>query len=112
MVKKKKPPKKSRPRTMRRTEVRRVQKLAAERIALAKAEVGGSAARPLVVESAAIVESRAYGLGCAVCAGVLRGFAHDAVTVDGVALRRVQSGCVECNTERETWVQIVVPRLN
>lgn len=110
--KKKSSAKKTRPRTLRRTEERRVRKLVEERVALAKAEEGGSPGRPIEVESAAIVEARATGLGCAVCAGALRSLAHDALTVEEVALRRVRARCVECDTEREVWVRIVVPLAN
>ncbi|MFT5357485.1 MAG: hypothetical protein ACI9KE_004722 [Polyangiales bacterium] len=109
---KKKSSKKSRPRTLRRVEEKRLRKLVAERLALAAVEPGGNAARPLEVSSAAIVESRAAALGCAVCSGALRSRPHGALTVDGVALRKVQARCVECENERTVWVRIVVPMLH
>lgn len=104
--------KKSRPRTLRRVEERRLRKLVADRLKLAAVEPGGYAGRPLDVSSAAIVESRATALGCAVCAGTLRSLAHDARTVDGVSLRLVKARCVECETERCVWVRIVAPMMN
>ena len=109
---KSKSPKKARPRTLRRVQERRLRKLAEERLALARVEAGGYAARPIEVVSAAVVESRATSLGCAVCAGTLRSLSHDALTVDGVALRRVRARCVECETEREVWVRIVGALVN
>lgn len=110
--KKPKPPKKSRPRTLRRVDERRLRKLVAERLELAAIEPGGNAGRPLEVSSSAIVESRATALGCAVCSGTLRSLSHDAQTVDGVSLRRVKARCVECETERTVWVRIATPMLN
>lgn len=109
---KKKSPKKTRPRTLRRTEERRLRKLVAERLQLAAIEPGGNPRRPLEVGSAAIVESRAAALGCAVCAGTLRPLSHDALTVDDVALRKVQARCVACESERTVWVRIAVPMIN
>ena len=104
--------KKPRPRTLRRAEERRLRKLIDERLELAAMEPGGNPGRPLEVGSAAIVESRAAALGCAVCDGVLRSLSHDALTVDDVSLRRVRARCVECETEREVWVRILVPLAN
>ena len=108
----KKPKKPKRPRTLRRSEKRKLEKLVQQRLELAKAEVGGSASRPLEVESAAIVESRAAGLGCPVCNGVARALGHDALSVDGVSLRRVMTRCAECETEREVWLRVVPALLN
>lgn len=109
---KRKSPKKSRPRTLRRVQERRLRKLVAERLELAALEPGGSTGRPLEVRSAAIVESRAAALGCAICAGALRSLSHDASTVDGVSLRKVKARCVQCESERTVWVRIVAPMIN
>jgi hypothetical protein len=104
--------KEPRPRTLRRIQERRLRKLAAERMALAAVEAGGNAGRPIELASAAIVESRAAALGCAVCAGALRSLSQDALMVDGVSLRRVRARCVECEMEREVWLRIVTPMAN
>lgn len=104
--------KKPRPRTLRRAEERRLRKLIEERLELATLEPGGNAGRPLEVGSAAIVEARAAALGCAVCGGVLRSLSHDARTVNDVSLRWVLARCVDCETEREVWIRIVVPLAN
>lgn len=90
-------------------ERQRLQKLNAERLALAASEPGGEAERPIEVSSAALVEPIAAGLGCPVCAGWLRLVSHNAVTVNDVSLRQVLTRCAECEGERQVWIRIVAP---
>lgn len=91
-----------RARNDRRRAERELAKLADAREKLARLEPGGTAVRPLEVESASVVEPRALALGCARCGGEVRLEAHDAVH----GLRRVRARCRRCGHLREIWVRI------
>jgi ribosomal protein S27AE len=93
MSKKKRP---ARPRTLSRRAEASVRKLSALHEKLAELSPGGSPSQPVLVESAAVVEVRALREVCARCGEALRVSAHDAVQVDGVALRRVDLACTRC----------------
>ena len=69
-------------------------------------EAGGNPARPIDVTSAAVVEARALTLACPRCEGRFRVLAHDAVTLGGVRLRKVQVRCTVCAAPREVWLRV------
>lgn len=81
---------------------RELTKLEDAREKLARLSPGGAPERPIDVESASTVETRALALGCARCEGELRLEAHDAVA----GLRRVRARCKACGTAREVWLRI------
>lgn len=89
-----------RTRAERRQTERDRKKLGDAREKLALVSEGGSPERPLVVESAAIVEARAMSLGCARCGSETRIVEHDALW----GLRRVRTACKVCRAAREVWV--------
>lgn len=93
---------KKRARTERRKMDRDREKLADAREQLARISPGGSPERPLVVESASVVEPRALALGCARCGGELRLEDHAAVQ----GLRRVRARCRPCGAVREVWLRL------
>ncbi|MDQ3034400.1 MAG: hypothetical protein M3Y87_18475 [Myxococcota bacterium] len=93
---------KKRGRVDRRRIERDVKKLGDAREKLAKLSPGGAPERPIDVESASIVESRALALGCARCEGELKMEDHAAV----LGLRRVRARCKTCGATREVWLRI------
>jgi hypothetical protein len=97
-----------RTRTERRQSERETKKLADAREKLALVSEGGSPERPLVVESASIVEARASALGCARCGNETRIAEHDAVK----GLRRIRAICKRCGAMRETWLVIAERLIN
>lgn len=99
-------------RSERREAARAIDKLTRARERLAALEPGGSAALPLEVASASLVEPRAAALGCLRCLPAtppraLRVEAHEAVAVDGKLLRRVALRCHVCGAERAVFVRVV-----
>ena len=104
--------KKKRGRTARREIERAQKKLAQDKEKLARLEPGGSPERPVDVPTASLVELRAEELGCLYCTGSVRSVAHDALSVEGRALRRVRTVCSECEGERVVYLQIVASALN
>lgn len=93
---------KKRARAERRKMDRDRAKLEDAREQLARISPGGSPERPLVVESASVVEPRALALGCARCAGELRLEDHAAVQ----GQRRVRARCRSCGAVREVWLRL------
>lgn len=77
-------------------------KLADAREQLARVSPGGSPERPLGIESASVVESRALALGCGRCGGELRLEDHAALQ----GLRRVRARCRSCGALREVWLRL------
>jgi hypothetical protein len=71
---------------------------------------GGAPERPIVVESAAVIEGRARDSRCAVCEAELDLEEHEVATHAGQSLRRVKLTCRECHTPRVIWFKLA-PRL-
>jgi hypothetical protein len=99
--------KKTRARTERRTAQRAADKLAAARRALWLVSDGTTVARPLVVESASVIEPVARGLRCLACEAHLEVAAHDALTLEGRRLRKVRAHCRRCGESRDVYFAIV-----
>lgn len=95
-----------RKRTEKRTRERAVSQLIKDRERLFQLEAGGTSERPLEVESASVVESRAESLRCPRCDGRLRAAGHSAVTVNDVRLRQVHMRCQDCGSERDVWLRV------
>jgi hypothetical protein len=100
------------PRGQRRAAERAAVKLAKDRVRLAELEPGGSAERPLVVDSAAVIEPRAKDTRCAVCESALDLEDHEVVTEAGQSLRRVRLVCKLCHTPRTLWFRLERPMPN
>ncbi len=90
----------------RRKRDKAARKLALDRDRLAALEVGGSAERPLVVESSALVEIRARAAGCHQCGGATTLDRHAVTVVDGEPLRDVTLTCKTCHATRRLWFRI------
>jgi hypothetical protein len=113
----KKPPATKRKRTERRAAERVGVKLARAGIELASLEAGGSAARPIDVTSASIVEPHAAGLACVACGSSSRVEEHAAINAadsEGVArsLRVARVRCSRCGFAREIYFRIAPPLAN
>ena len=98
--------KKPRPRTERREAARAKEKLAHARERLARLEAGGSAERPIPLESASQVEVHAGSLRCARCDAAVRIDEHLARTVGDQPLRLVRLGCPRCGARRDAWFRL------
>lgn len=98
--------KKPRARTLRREESRVQEKLARDREKLARLEPGGSAERPIALESASQVEVHARSLPCPRCGGELRVDEHVARVVGDQRLRLVRTSCPMCGGRREVWFRL------
>jgi hypothetical protein len=99
-MKKKRPP---RPRTLARKAAASADKLTGLREKLAALSPGGSAAAPIAVDSAAVIELRAQSEPCPGCAGPLKLAAHEAEEVGGALLRRVELRCSRCDRPITRW---------
>lgn len=97
---------KKRDRTSRREAERAAEKLADARVKLALLEQGGSAERPIRVDSASQIELRVESMRCPRCEGELRVHEHVARVVAGHALRMVDARCKRCGHRREVWLVI------
>ena len=95
-----------RARTSRREAERAAEKLADAREKLAHLEQGGSAERPIRVDSASQIELRVESMPCARCEGELRVREHVARVVNGHSLRMVDARCKRCGAKREVWLVI------
>jgi hypothetical protein len=98
--------KKPRARTERRAQARAHEKLARDRERLARLEAGGAPERPIVVESASLVEVHARALRCTKCEGELRVDEHAAPVVGGAVLRVARLVCPACGAKREAWFRV------
>jgi hypothetical protein len=103
---------KARPRTIARILERDQRKLLQDKLALAALEEGGSARRPISVESASVVESRALGFPCVACSNSCHLLGHDALIEREDRLRRVEVGCTRCGTRRYLYFRVVGSLLN
>jgi len=100
------PPKPASARTLRRADTRFTAKLVEDRIRLAKLSAGGSADRPIAVESSSLVEVRAGALECPRCGGEPRVDEHTAHAVGDDVLRAAHTRCKQCGFERTVWFRI------
>ncbi len=96
----KKPP---RDRTARRVAERDARRLVRDRERLAGLARGGSADRPLEVETSAVIEGRARAMPCAQCEGEYTVDDHQAEQ----GLRAVKVTCRRCHVARTLWFRIV-----
>jgi len=108
----KRPPKKPSPRELRRKEERAQSALQADRERLFALEPGGTAAHPLEVASAAVIEAHALAVPCPRCDGVHELDEHAAVVREGVRLREVRLRCRQCGTRRSLWFKLVPTTVN
>jgi hypothetical protein len=92
-----------RPRTERRVAERAARQLVRDREKLAALSPGGSAARPIAVDSAAVVEVRVRSLPCPQCGGEYRIGEHRA---PASGLRQVAVTCTRCHVSRELWFRL------
>ncbi|MEZ4398536.1 MAG: hypothetical protein R3B06_00850 [Kofleriaceae bacterium] len=102
----KKPP---RARAARRQADRAVAAATKTRDRIARLEPGGSAAWPITVPSAVVIEARAAALPCARCGGPLVVTAHDAQAAGDVRRRVVHARCNRCSAPRTVWFEVVAP---
>jgi hypothetical protein len=86
--------------------IRRDAHVADAREKLARLEDGGSAARPLVVESASQIEVRALSMPCLRCDGPYRLDEHTAESRGGVPLRIVDVHCGHCGARRVVYFHV------
>lgn len=98
-----------RQRAERRQREQARRRLAREIEALAALEEGGAPARPIAVDSVAVVEIRALARPCPLCGGPLRLEAHRAEVIDGVRLRVAAVTCPMCGVERAIYFRLAEP---
>lgn len=104
-------------RTLARSLSRAEDKAAEARQKLWFLEAGGSAARPVEVRSAAIIESRATSAPCPRCGGELRVKDHEAKVLDsegrettterGTPLRLLTLACFQCGARQRSYFRVV-----
>ncbi len=102
-------PKKPRARTARREKERTLDKTVRALEKLTAAAEGGGPARAILVPGAAVVETRARAMPCALCGGALELREHRAEFHGGEQLRVAQMACVVCHAKREIWFRIGKP---
>jgi hypothetical protein len=105
-MKKKRPP---RPRTLARKAAASADKLTGLRETLAALSPGGSAAAPIAVESAAVIEPRALSEPCPACAAPLKLSAHEVEEGGGALLRRLDLRCTRCARPVTRWYVVAAP---
>ena len=101
-----------RARTARRAAARASDKLARQRERLFELEPGGSAERPIDVESSSVVEPRAAALECPRCQVGFRVEAHRAPSSPGMRLREAEVSCPRCGQRRSIWFRLVGESFN
>jgi DNA-directed RNA polymerase subunit M/transcription elongation factor TFIIS len=87
-------------------------KVADAREKLALLEPGGTPERPIVIESASLVEVRAESMTCLRCEGRLDCKEHLAEEIDGAALRVARMQCRACGARRVVYFRIQTTLLN
>jgi len=103
---------KPQPRTEQRALSRAHAALVNDLEVLASRKAGGSAARPIDIESAAQVEPLAGQGDCPLCEGPLALMEHAAETHDGVRLRVARLRCGRCGVRRARYFRLRGPTLN
>jgi uncharacterized protein with PIN domain len=101
-----------RKRAVLREAAREAEKLLAAREKLAALEEGGSAARPIAVASASLVEPRALATRCLACEGALELVDHRAVHHGSALVREVVARCRACGRARTQWLRVAPPQLH
>ena len=91
-------------RTARRVAERAAKDLVRDRAKLAALLPGGTRARPMEVDSAAVIEPRINSLACPQCEGPYRVLDHRSV---GSGIREVDVRCTTCSTPRTLWFRLV-----
>ncbi len=91
-------------RTERRAQERAARQLVRDREKLAALSPGGSAERPLEVESSAVIEGRVRSMPCAQCEGPYRVADHRSA---GAGVRALDVRCDRCGVARTLWFRIV-----
>lgn len=97
-----------RARTIRREAQRAAADLVAKRERLFELEAGGSPERPIDVDAASVVETRARSVRCPRCGGEHRVVEHAAVVVQGSRLREARLLCHQCGSRRSLWFRLPV----
>jgi len=103
---KKKQPKRSR--TIRREAERRADALGRDRERLFAASTGGSAAHPVLVESASVVEARARAVPCPRCEGEHAVVEHASINGPFGRLREAKLRCRRCASTRSMFFRLPV----
>ena len=98
-----------RERTSRREQERAARRLVRDREKLAGLSPGGTAAHPITVGSAAVVEVRAHAMPCVQCEGEYRIVEHRSA---GSGLRAVDVRCQRCGVGRTVWFKIASDEAN
>lgn len=91
-------------RTERRARERAARDLVRDREKLATLSPGGSAERPIIVSSSAVIEVRIHGTPCVQCEGEYKVEDHRAA---GQGMRPVDVRCKRCGVARTLWFKIV-----
>ena len=91
----------------RRALERQNAKLAQDQARLFALTEGGSAQRPISVESASVVETHALSVPCPRCGGAHELIEHAAITQDGQRLREARLRCRQCGTRRSLFFQLI-----
>lgn len=92
-----------RPRTQRRADERATRKLVQDLERLWAASPGATAARPITVMSAAVIEPRIGSLRCPLCEGEYAIREHAAA---GSGTRVVSVRCKLCHAPRQLWFRL------
>lgn len=92
-----------RPRTERRVAERAARKHVQDVERLWAMSPGGEAARPITVDSAAVIEVRVASMRCPQCEGEYALRAHDAA---GSGVRVVSVVCRQCHAPRRIWFRL------
>lgn len=101
--------KKERPRTDRRRRERDARALIHDREKLAALSAGGSAERPIAVDSPSVIEPRVRSLPCPQCEGEL---VVREQRSGGPGLRAVDVTCRQCHVPRTLWFRLGAPGPN
>lgn len=91
-------------RTARRARERAARDLVRDREKLAGLVPGGSRARPIEVDSSAVVEPRIRSLACPQCEGTYRVLDHRSAAS---GIREVDVRCERCGAPRTLWFRLV-----
>jgi hypothetical protein len=101
-----------RARTAQRQANRVSEKLVIARARLRVLEPGGVVDRPMVVESASLVELKANDERCERCGSAMRAEEHRAVLHERESVREVDVRCVQCGRQRTVYYRITPNRAN
>lgn len=90
-------------RTERRARERAARALVRDREKLAALSPGGSEARPIAIDSVAVIESRVGSMHCPQCDGTYTIDDHRAVAA---GLRAITVTCRQCHVGRTVWFRL------